>query len=183
MQSFFVEEITSLLLLSFALGMDAFSVALGMGMQAVRLKHAFWAGITVGIFHMIMPGLGMELGHWLSGNVSTWAALAGGILLFGLGIYTIFASIAEKHSTAYTITGAGLWLFSLSVSIDSFPVGFTLGLRHTAVFLSILTFGMMSMVLTWAGFIVGRRAGRLLGTYSELLGGSILCVLGLYSIF
>ncbi|UOQ45344.1 manganese efflux pump MntP family protein [Halobacillus salinarum] len=178
-----LEEITPIILLSFALGMDAFSVALGMGMQAVRLKYAFYAGITVGVFHMIMPGLGIALGQWLSNNVSQWASFAGGFLLFCLGSYTIFACLAEKHSTAYTLSGAGLWLFALSVSIDSFPVGFTLGLRHSAMLISIMAFGIMSMVLTWAGFIVGRRTSSLLGTYSEILGGSILCGLGLYAIF
>ncbi|UOR11249.1 manganese efflux pump MntP [Halobacillus amylolyticus] len=178
-----VEHVASLLLLSFALGMDAFSVSLGMGMQAVRLKHAFFAGIVVGIFHMLMPGLGMVLGTWLSDSASTWAAVAGGFLLLGLGFYTIFASFAEKRSAAHTLVGAGLWIFAVSVSIDSFPVGFSLGLNDTAIIISILSFGVASTVLTWAGFIIGRRASGLLGTYSELLGGSILCALGLYAIF
>ncbi|MFD2922931.1 manganese efflux pump MntP family protein [Halobacillus naozhouensis] len=178
-----IEQAASLVLLSFALGMDAFSVSLGMGMQAVRLKHAFFAGIVVGLFHMFMPGLGIILGSWLSSNASTWAAVAGGFLLFGLGCYTIFASFAEKRSAAHSLVGAGLWIFAISVSIDSFPVGFSLGLHQTAIIVSVLSFGVVSTVLTWAGFVLGRRASGLLGTYSELLGGSILCALGLYAIF
>lgn len=178
-----MEHWTSLLLLSVALGLDAFSVSLGMGLQAIRLKHAFSAGIVVGVFHVIMPGLGMLLGHWLSSSASQWTTLGGGILLFGLGSYTVFASLSEKQSTAYTLAGAGVWLFALSVSIDSFPVGFSLGLRDSEFWISVLAFGWFSMFLTWTGFVVGRRAGVLLGTYSELLGGSILCALGLYTIF
>ncbi|MBA2175263.1 manganese efflux pump [Halobacillus locisalis] len=178
-----MEQVTSLVLLSIALGLDAFSVSLGMGMQSVRLKHAFIAGIVVGIAHIVMPGLGMLLGQWMSSGVSQWATVAGGAMLFGLGSYTVFASLTEKHSAAYTLAGAGLWLFALSVSIDSFPVGFSLGLRDAEVWVSVLSFGLFSMALTWAGFVLGRRAGALLGTYSELLGGSILCALGLNAIF
>ncbi|MGI8316608.1 manganese efflux pump MntP [Halobacillus mangrovi] len=178
-----MEHVSSLMLLSLALGLDAFSVALGMGLQSVRLKHAFFSGIVVGIFHMIMPGLGMYFGNWLSSSASEWASLGGGLLLFCIGSYAVFASFTEKHSVAYTLYGAGIWLFALSVSIDSFPVGFSLGLRGSEVLVSVLSFGLFSMGLTWAGFIVGRHASSWLGTYSELLGGAILCSLGLYTIF
>ena len=178
-----LEQVTSLILLSIALGLDAFSVSLGMGLQAIRLRHAFFAGIVIGAFHILMPGLGILLGNWLSDSASEWATLAGGVMLFGLGSYAVFASFTEKHSVSYTMTGIGVWLFALSVSIDSFPVGFSLGLREAEVLISVLSFGLFSMVLTWTGFIIGRRAGGLLGTYSELLGGSILCALGLNAIF
>ncbi|RWZ58971.1 hypothetical protein EQV77_08440 [Halobacillus fulvus] len=178
-----MEQLSSLLLLSIALGMDAFSVSLGMGMQVVRLKHACFAGIVVGLAHMLMPGLGMVLGHIMSASVSQWTTLAGGLMLFCLGSYTVFATFSEKNIPTYTLAGAGVWLFAMSVSLDSFPVGFSLGLRDGAVLLSILSFGIFSMVLTWAGFLLGRRAGVLLGTYSELLGGSILCALGLNAMF
>ncbi|QAS53296.1 manganese efflux pump MntP [Halobacillus litoralis] len=178
-----MEQLTSLILLSIALGLDAFSVSLGMGLQAVRLKHAFVAGIVIGVFHIFMPGLGILLGKWLSVSASEWATLAGGVMLFGLGAYAVFASFTEKHSFSYRMTGVGIWLFALSVSIDSFPVGFSIGLREAEVWIYVLSFGVFSMVLTWAGFIIGRRAGSLLGTYSELLGGSILCALGLNAIF
>ncbi|REJ05364.1 manganese efflux pump [Halobacillus trueperi] len=178
-----MEHMTSLILLSIALGLDAFSVSLGMGLQAVRLRHAFFTGIVIGVFHMFMPGLGILLGKWLSDSAAEWAELSGGVMLFGLGAYAVFASFTEKHTVSYRMTGIGLWLFALSVSIDSFPVGFSLGLREAEMFISVLSFGVFSMVLTWTGFIIGRRAGGLLGTYSELLGGSILCALGLNAIF
>ncbi|MCA0971033.1 manganese efflux pump [Halobacillus litoralis] len=178
-----MDQWTSIFLLSMALGLDAFSVSLGMGMQAIRLKHACIAGVVVGAAHVLMPGLGMMLGQWLSSSASQWTSLGGGILLFGLGSYTVFASLSEKQSSSYTLAGAGVWLFALSVSIDSFPVGFTLGLKDSQFWFSVLSFGVFSMVLTWTGFIIGRRAGNLLGTSSEILGGSILCALGLYTIF
>lgn len=180
---FSLEQLSSLLLLSIALGLDAFSVSLGIGMQAVRMKYVLLTGLAIGLFHIFMPGLGMLLGQWLSAGASEWAELAGGFMLFGLGAYTVFASFTEKHAVSYRLSGIGFWLFALSVSIDSFPVGFSLGLREADVMITIASFGLFSMLLTWTGFLIGRRAGAVMGIYSELLGGSILCALGLYSIF
>lgn len=95
---FSLEQLSSLLLLSIALGLDAFSVSLGIGMQAVRMKYVLLTGLTIGLFHIFMPGLGMLLGQWLSAGASEWAELAGGFMLFGLGAYTVFASFTEKHA-------------------------------------------------------------------------------------
>ncbi|MFC7062259.1 manganese efflux pump MntP family protein [Halobacillus seohaensis] len=178
-----IENVTSLILLSVALGMDAFSVSLGMGMQSVRWKHIGMAGLLVGFLHMLMPGLGILLGKWLFINISEWASLAGGFLLLTMGAYTVFASFTERHSPAHSIAGVGLWVFAFSVSIDSFPIGFSLGLHNINVLISIVSFGIMSTLLTWMGFFVGKRATTYVGAYSEIFGGSILCALGLYTIF
>ena len=50
-----IGEIVTLLLMAFALGMDAFSVGLGMGMFKLRLRQIFKIGITIGLFHVWMP--------------------------------------------------------------------------------------------------------------------------------
>jgi len=36
-----------------------------------------------------------------------------------------------------------------------------------------------AMILTWSGLLIGRKIQGLLGLYSEILGGSILCAFGL----
>ncbi|MCP3033214.1 manganese efflux pump [Halobacillus sp. A1] len=178
-----MENLASIILLSIALGMDAFSVSLGMGMQSVRLKFIGIAGLLVGLLHMVMPGLGMLLGKWLFANVVEWASLAGGLLLLTMGVYTVLASFTEKKSPVHTITGFGMWIFAFSVSIDSFPIGFSLGLNNISAYFAMISFGMMSTLLTWLGFLVGKRVTSYVGAYSEIFGGSILCALGLYTIF
>ena len=74
-------------------------------------------------------------------------------------------------------------MLALSVSVDSFSVGLSLGLTGVQTVLAIVLFGLVSMVLTWCGMLIGRKVTGFLGTYSELFGGSILITIGLKLLF
>ncbi|SDK15385.1 manganese efflux pump MntP family protein [Sediminibacillus albus] len=176
-------EYISLIFMAAALGMDAFSVGLGMGMQALRLKRIFIVGISVGIFHMLMPFIGIVVGKFISTKIEGFAILGGGLLLFALGMQMLLSSFNREHKKLISPIGIGLILFSLSVSLDSFSVGLSLGMSGVRTFLAIMLFGLFSAMLTWSGLLLGRKARGLMGVYSELLGGSILCAFGLKIIF
>ena len=60
-----IGEIITLVLMAFALGMDAFSVGLGMGMFNLRLRQILKIGITIGLFHVWMPLVGIFAGKFL----------------------------------------------------------------------------------------------------------------------
>ena len=81
-----IGELVTLMLMAFALGMDAFSIGIGMGMFQLRLRQILYIGIVVGVFHVWMPLLGMMTGKFLSNTFGTFATYAGGILLIVLGI-------------------------------------------------------------------------------------------------
>ena len=59
------EQLIPLIIMAFALGMDAFSVSLGMGMMALKIRQILYIGVTIGIFHIIMPFIGMVLGRFI----------------------------------------------------------------------------------------------------------------------
>lgn len=65
------------------------------------------------------------------------------------------------------------------MSLDSFSVGLSLGIFGARTFLTIIVFGVVSMLLTWLGLLLGRRVQGWLGSYSEALGGSILLAFGI----
>ncbi|MFD1020080.1 manganese efflux pump MntP [Thalassobacillus hwangdonensis] len=176
-------EVSSLTFLGFALGLDAFSVSLGLGMQVMRLKRIFYIGIIIGIFHMIMPFIGISLGRRLSEEFSDIAIVLGGLLLIGIGAHMLFSTFRENDAPLQAPIGMGTFVFAFTVSIDSFSAGLSLGLSGVGVLLAIILFGVMSTVLTWTGFLLGRTAKGLLGVYSELLGGSILVAIGLNTLF
>jgi manganese efflux pump family protein len=176
-------EFISILMMAVAIGMDAFSVSLGLGMQKVRLKRIAFIGIVIGLFHIIMPFLGIVVGKLISEQIGDWTTLAGGLLLFGIGAHMLFSAFNHEAAKVVQAAGFGLLILALSVSIDSFSVGLSLGLSEVKTALTIILFGVSSMVLTWAGMLIGRKAQGLLGAYSEILGGSILCGFGLYIIF
>ncbi|RYG71705.1 manganese efflux pump [Lentibacillus lipolyticus] len=183
MAAYYTRELVSLMFMAIALGMDAFSVSLGLGMQKVRLKRIALIGIIIGFFHMLMPFVGIVLGQAISGQIGDYTVLAGGLLLFGIGAQMVFSAFNHEAPQLAQPVGMGLLFFALSVSLDSFSVGLSLGLSGARTVVTLLLFGAASMVLTWAGMILGRKVHGLLGVYSEILGGSILCGFGLYVLF
>jgi len=183
MVSIDISEMISLLLLAGALGMDAFSVSLGLGMQKMRLKRIAIIGLIIGIFHVVMPYIGILLGQVISGRFGEWAELLGGLLLLGIGAQMFFSAFREQEETLFQPMGFGLVLFAFTVSIDSFSAGLSLGLSEAKTLFVIGSFGFMSMLLTWSGLLLGRKVRGFFGKYSELLGGSILAGFGLFSMF
>ncbi|WP_093133208.1 manganese efflux pump MntP [Salinibacillus kushneri] len=176
--SYIIGEWLTISLMAIAVGMDAFSVSLGMGMLNLRLRKIAIIGILIGIFHIIMPFFGILLGNILSQRFGSFAIYVGGILLIVLGIQMFIHSFSKENNT-YLVRGAGLFIFAFTVSLDSFSVGLSLGMFGVRTIVALLLFGLASMVLTWLGFLLARKASSLLGSYSEVLGGSILCAFGI----
>jgi manganese efflux pump family protein len=178
-----IGEIVTLMIMAFALGMDAFSVGLGMGMYQLRLKQIFKIGITIGIFHVLMPLLGMFAGRFLSEKFGAFATIIGGLLLILLGLQMVWASLKTSDEKVITPVGFGLIVFALSVSLDSFSVGLSLGIFGAKTALVLLCFGIAATVLTWAGLLLGKKVQSWLGQYSEALGGAILLGFGIKLLF
>lgn len=174
-----IGEMITLIIMAFALGMDAFSVGLGMGMLRLRLRQIMKIGITIGLFHVLMPLLGMLTGHFLSDRFGEIAAWIGGGLLILLGLQMFWSSFKEQEKTLITPVGMGLLVFALSVSLDSFSVGLTLGIYGAKIVMVLVCFGVGACMLTWLGLLLGRKVQGWLGTYSEALGGSILMAFGI----
>jgi manganese efflux pump family protein len=177
--SAYVGEWITLFMMAFALGMDAFSIGLGMGMIRLRLKQFLYIGFMVGLFHVWMPLLGIMAGKFLSQKFGTFATFVGGGLLIVLGLQMIFSSFLDNDELRVTPKGVGILLFALSVSLDSFSVGLTLGIFGARTIIAIAGFGIMAMVLTWSGLLIGRNVQKWIGNYSEALGGSILFAFGI----
>lgn len=152
-----IGEILTLSIMAFALGMDAFSVGLGMGMAKLKRNQIFQIGVIIGLFHVIMPLGGMIAGQFLSGALGALAGYLGGALLLVLGIQMIAASFNKSGEQIISPHGFGLFIFAVGVSLDSFSVGLSLGLYGTKPLLTIFLFGLFSMVLTWAGLLLGKR--------------------------
>lgn len=178
-----IGEVVSLIFMATALGMDAFSVSLGIGMQRIRLKRIAEIGLVMGLFHIIMPFIGIMLGQAISVRIGHFATLLGGMLMVGIGAQMFFSAFNHETKKMIQPIGFGLLFLAFSVSIDSFSVGLSLGISGAKTVLTLFIFGVVSMLLTWAGMLLGRKVRGLAGVYSELLGGSILFGFGLNILF
>ncbi|MCM3586866.1 manganese efflux pump [Mesobacillus maritimus] len=172
-------ELVTLLLMAFALGMDAFSVGLGMGMFRLTMRQIMKIGIMIGIFHVWMPLVGMIAGRYLSEQFGSLASYLGGGLLILLGVQMIYSSLKTEEESLIAPVGKGLIFFAFGVSLDSFSAGLSLGIYGAKTLLVLISFGVAATALTWAGLMLGRRVQGWLGHYSEALGGGILLAFGL----
>src|SRR5690625_809163 len=166
--------------------MDAFSVSLGLGMQPLRLKRIFIIGFIFGVFHIVFPVLGMFIGYLVSDNIGHYTTFASGVLLICIGSHMFFSAFTEhlpQNKRSFKYTNIGILTLGLSVSIDSLAIGLSLGITGVQTVMAILLFGSFSTFFTWTGLLIGRKVKGFLGSYSELLGGSILVSFGIHMLF
>jgi manganese efflux pump family protein len=173
-------QVITLSMIALALGMDAFSLGLGLGMKKLPLRNIAWLSVSVGIFHILMPLLGMVLGKLVSTLMKEIAVMVGGGILCFLGIHMlIYAWRRREEGTRFRVQSLlGVLLFSVSVSLDSFSVGLSLGLFAVDITLAVLLFGCAGTLLAGIGLYLGRFMGEWIGEYGEVVGGLILILLG-----
>lgn len=175
-----LSQFVTVLIMAMAIGMDAFSLGIGIGMRGVRLLYILKISFTVGLFHIIMPLLGMVAGAYASYLLGDIAIIVGGLLLIILGGHMIFASLRGSDLLLFDYrTRWGLLLFALMVSIDSFSVGVSMGLFATNMLLVIMLFGFFGGMMSIMGLLLGRKVSAWLGVYGETLGGIILLLFGI----
>ncbi|PLT48365.1 manganese efflux pump [Paenibacillus sp. FSL W8-1187] len=176
-------QLLTLLIMALALGMDAFSLGVGIGMRGIRLLDILKLSAVIGLFHVLMPLVGIAAGQYMSLLLGHVATLVAGLLLLLLGGHMLFVSLRGGEelgpSFADHRTTGGLLLFALSVSVDSFSVGISLGMFAADALLTILLFGLAGGLMSVLGLLAGRRIGRSLGSYGEAAGGAILMTFGI----
>ncbi|NPV44068.1 MAG: manganese efflux pump [Firmicutes bacterium] len=177
-----MNEFVTLLILAGALGTDATSMALGMGMNGVEPGEISKTSITVGIFHIFMPLAGLSLGRTFGTIAGNIAGLIGAFILVIIGIIMVKEALSNNKKgipSANCIKGWGLGVLALSVSLDSFSVGFSLGtfskLRTST---TVITIGIVAALMTAAGLLLGKRVGKALGDKAEIAGGIVLVLIG-----
>lgn len=178
-----LESFWALFLIAVAIGLDGFSVSLGIGLQPIRLRRIVLIGAVIGMFHFLLPFAGMMIGQVMSVRWEHMTSFFSGVLLVFIGLYILFSAMQQKSALLFHPHSMQIFSLALIVSLDSFPVGVSLGLSGFSTVLVLSMFGMTAMLFSWTGMLLGRKVHQMLGVYSELLSGFILLALGLYSMF
>ncbi|MFC6334960.1 manganese efflux pump MntP family protein [Paenibacillus septentrionalis] len=176
-------QLMTITMIALALGFDAFSLGIGIGLRGIRYLHILKLSVVIGLFHILMPIGGMLTGKMMSVVLGEWATVAAGVLLILLGLHMIVNSLKEEETQLFDHrTFWGLMLLAFSVSVDSFSVGITLGMFQLPLWITVLLFGCFGALMAMLGLTVGKRVSHSLGEYGETLGGVILVVFGIYFI-
>lgn len=178
-------SLITLLALAVALGSDAFSLCVGIGMGGVNRRQIVTISLMVLLFHIFMPLLGWYAGGFLGSKVGQAAAIAGALLLIFLGIKMIWDVLKPgDDEPQFVITNiGGLLLLSASVSLDALSVGFTLGTQQVSLLLAAGVIGIVAGIMTFAGLSLGKYIGGWIGEKAQLVGGLILVGIGVTLFF
>ncbi|MFA5322574.1 MAG: manganese efflux pump MntP family protein [Smithella sp.] len=165
------------------LGIDAFSVAIGIGATNNKKSWApVWRLATAfGLFQFVMPIIG-----WLAGltvveiiaSFDHWIAFALLVLVGGKMIREGFEKESDEEKSDQT-RGWPLLMLSIATSIDALAVGFSFSILKNQILLPAVMIGIVCFLMTVIGMIFGKVLARLFGKKVEIFGGLVLIAIGI----
>jgi len=169
------------LLLAVGLGMDAFSVALGIGVCWFGFHQVFRLSWHFGLFQFFMPLIGWVLGELATSYIGSAARFAAAAILVVIGgrmVYNVLKNGEEEiDPTCDPTKGWSLVALSLATSIDALGAGFGLGLLGTGLLVSCVIIGVVAALMTIAGMFLSKTVSALIGRKAEIVGGVVLLLL------
>ena len=180
--SFFFNSI----MLGVGLAMDAFSVFLANGLHEPHMHIRRMCGIAsvFAIFQAVMPMTGWVCVHTIVeyfkafDRLVPWIAL---LLLSYIGGKMILEGI--RGGTEEEISGVGfkaLFIQGVATSIDALSVGFTIAdYNFFLALLASILIAIVTFFICFAGLAIGKKAGTKLSTKANILGGTILVLIGI----
>lgn len=176
--------LTELILLSLSLSMDAFSAAVckGLSMSRINYKGGAATALSFGIFQAAMPAIGYYLGSHFTEYITSFSHWVAFILLGFIGGKMIYETLHEdnsnKEKSVYKFDTKEVLLLSLATSIDALAVGIVFAAKETNVILSITLIGTITAVISFVGIVIGSRFGSRFENKAEIIGGSVLILIG-----
>ncbi len=175
-----MSDIIAIFIIAISLALDAFSVSIAGGLKAqrTRSRDAAKVALAFGGFQAGMPLIGWMLGTVLRGVIAGTGHWIAFILLVGIGLKMLKESTEEQEARNIIDTKT-LLLLAVATSIDALVAGVTLSLIHLPLLVSISVIGLITFILSFGGFMFGKRLGSLLGNKAEVLGGLALIGIGI----
>lgn len=137
-----------------SLSMDTFSLSLSIGTTSPTKSHIIKTALIVGIFHFLMPLLGSTIGSFFSNAL---------YLKTNYITFTIFLVLAiqmylnkDKEEKADILNIFSIFLFAISVSLDSFSVGIAFGITKESTVIAGIIFSIVSSIFTYYGLKLGK---------------------------
>ena len=166
-------------LIALGLSADCFAVALSGGIS--NINHS-WPRIlrvsfSFGLFQALMPVIG-----WLAGRTIVefiadydhWVAFALLAVVSGRMLLEAFRPEQGRYKEVDITKGFLLITLSIATSIDALAVGLSFAFLNVSIVLASPTIGVVAFIVTAIGFILGKKASKLIGKRAEAIGALIL---------
>ena len=167
-----------IIVIALSLALDVFAVSVGVGVRGVPRKEKIRIGVAFATAEIVMNLAGAALGLVIGRLLGEVAGYIGFVALLVLGCFMIFESRREASHPIDMSRGWGLFIASLSISLDSLGIGFSILYINVPLVESLAVIGIVSIAATATGITLGRRLGVHIGEHAELLGGILLALTG-----
>ena len=171
-------------LLAVSLSMDAFAVSISAGIsmpKAVR-KDALRIALAFGIFQAVMPTIGFfgasSFYNYIS-KVDHWIAFILLAFIGGKMIVEAYKKGDECEVFPDGLSNRHLLILAIATSIDALAAGVGLSILSTEILIPVLLIGLTTFLFSFFGFTFGIRLGCRFGNRMEMIGGTVLILIGL----
>ena len=179
--------IVELLLIAIGLSMDAFAVAIcvGLAMAEASLKKACVVGCYFGGFQTIMPVAGFFVATLFADKIIAYDHFVAFALLCFLGGKMIAGSFKKEGGPGgpggceASLGLAKMLPLAIATSIDALAVGVSFAFLRVSIAPAAAVIGAITFVISMLGVKIGNVFGAKFKSKAELAGGIILILIGL----
>jgi putative sporulation protein YtaF len=196
-------EIFSMLLIALAANLDNLGVGVVYGLRETKIPLK--SNMIIAMIGSVITFMSVTIGGWIGTSLSpTIASIGGGIVLFGLGAWTVYSDIRrmmterkKQQSKNYfqqlldyperadadhnnVISSQESILLGFALSLNCFGVGIGGGITGVSALGTAIMVGFTSFLIMIIGIQMGKRFSF---TWTNSLAGLLLLGIGLYEIF
>ena len=178
----------SLLIISLALALDAFGVAISLGLlENIKFKNKVLFTLSFGFFQFLLAFIGAYFGYLFNTYVVSVPKVIGGIVIAIVGIMMIKEGMEKKEDKMLLKTKM-YFILGVSVSIDAAVIGFT-ALNNissfTILLIDTLFIGVTTLAMSATAFIISKSLKKIdmISKYADYIGGITLIFFGLKMMF
>ena len=178
----------SIFLIGLSLSMDAFAVAITIGIcrAEIHFRHAAKVALFFGGFQALMPAIGYLAGRSVSGLIKPFDHWVAFVLLGLIGGKMLYEALREVPVDSEEdacpredpVATRPLLILAVATSIDALAAGISLAIGDIPIVSSVISIGLITAILSGAGVLLGRRLGALFQKYATIVGGSVLVLIG-----
>lgn len=174
-------SIFEIIILSFALALDAMLVSFSYGLiiNKNRLNNSLKLACSFGFFQFFMP----VLGWWLTGYVYNYLKIYSKWIVFIVFLILGFKFLKEAFSQEddelqnECISLACLLCLAIATSIDALGAGVSIKFLNTSIILPSVLIGLITSVLSIIGFFMACIFNFIGKKYIEIVGAVLLMYL------
>lgn len=173
-----------IILIGVGLAMDAFAVTISNLFAFKNTKKSkFWLlPLFFGIFQALMPTIGYFAGNIFVDFLTKYAGIVTLLVLGFIGIKAIIEAFKEEEEIKHKDLSLTLILVqAITTSIDALMVGVSFCAESINIWYASSLIGIITFIIIALALPIGRKFGTLLGSKAQILGGAILCAIGIKS--